>query len=179
MIKSFTSLFQFPFNKKHPVFAFYRLVYWKLIRLFKLKNVKYWLWNNRVILLQYNSFQSMWLMYHYYVDWEEFNLISKYIRPGDQVFDIGANMGLYTVWMSKFVSHGKIHSFEPDAGNFGRLQKHIVLNKLQKQVIANKKAASDVDGQLSFTKGLDIENHIVDPIEQNAVTILSQKLKAM
>jgi FkbM family methyltransferase len=175
-LNSLRTLYKLPYNKKFPVFALYRFVFWKLIRLFKLKDVKFRLWNNRSILLNYDSFQSMWIMYNYYVDWEEFNLISKYVQPGDEVFDIGANMGFYTIWMSKFISNGKIHSFEPDHGNFERLQKNIALNNLQTQVIPNKIAASDVDGELGFTKGLDGENHIVNTTNQNSVTIQSRKI---
>ena len=77
-MNSLKTLYQAPYNKKHPVSALVRFVYWKVIRLFKLKEVRYRVWNNRTILLDYNSFQSMWLMYNYIVDWEEFNLISKY-----------------------------------------------------------------------------------------------------
>ena len=118
----------------------------------------------------------MWLMYNYYVDWEEFLLISRYIRPDDEVFDIGANMGLYSVWMSKFISSGRIHSFEPDTANFKRLQKSIVLNNLQHLVIANNIALSDLDGQLGFTTGLDIENHIIDQPDSNTEMVESQRI---
>jgi FkbM family methyltransferase len=115
-------------------------------------------------------------MYHYHVDWEEFNLISKYVKPGDAVFDIGANMGLYTVWMSQFIGEGKIHAFEPDPANYERLEQSIFLNNLQTQVIANKKAVSEVDGELAFSKGLDIENHIVASTDQNVQFIQSQQI---
>ena len=175
-MNSLKTLYQAPYNKKHPVSAFVRFIYWKVIRLFKLKDVRYRVWNNRTILLDFNSFQSMWLMYNYIVDWEEFNLISKYIQPGDNVFDIGANRGLYTIWMSQFIGNGKIYSFEPDSDNFERLQKSIALNDLKEQVIPNKKAVSEIDGELSFTRDLDIENHIVDSTFTNSVTIQSQKI---
>ncbi|MEP7108242.1 MAG: FkbM family methyltransferase [Ferruginibacter sp.] len=174
-MNSLNTLYQSPYNKKFPVRAFFRFLYWKLIRFFKLKDVKIRIWNDRKILVNYDSFQSMWLMYNYYVDWEEFNLISKYVRPGDQVFDIGANMGFYTIWMSKFIGHGKIHSFEPDDSNFEKLGKNIALNHFQSSVIANKQAASDVDGEIRFTLGLDGENHIVEG-QHNGIAILSQKI---
>jgi FkbM family methyltransferase len=160
------------------VFALYRFGYWKMIRLLKLRGVKYHLWHDRAIFLNYDSFQSMWLMYNYYVDWEEFNLISKFLQANDQVFDIGANMGFYTIWMSRFISGGIIHSFEPDAGNYRRLQKNIDLNNLQTRVITNKKAAGDIDGEISFTTGLDGENHIVDSPASNTVTILSERIES-
>lgn len=170
------SLLQFyraPYNKKRPVFGLIRYCHWKLIRLFKLSNVRYKLWNDRKIMLNYDSFQSMWIMYNYIVDWEEFNLISRYIRPGDDVFDIGANMGFYTVWMSKFVGQGRIHSMEPDNTNFKRLTKNIQLNKAEDIVIAHNKAVSDVAGHIYFSTGLDGENHILDQGAKEAVVIES------
>ena len=173
-MNSLRSLFLAPYNKKYVLFALTRFIYWKLIRVLKLKDVKYKLWNDRKILLNYDSFHSMWIMYNYYVDWEEFNLISRFLKPGDQVFDIGANMGYYTIWMSKFIGDGKIHSFEPDPKNYERLQKNIALNNLS--VMANKKAASEIDGLLEFTSGLDGENHITDVGSKNTVVIQSTRI---
>lgn len=175
-MNSIHTLFESPYNKQRPVFALVRFVYWKLIRLFKRKDVKYQLWDNCLILLNYDSFQSMWIMYNYFVDWEEFNLIKKYLKQNDTVFDIGSNMGFYTIWMSKFLVQGKIHAFEPDPENFKRLQKNIALNNFQNLVEANQSAVSDVDGELWFTSGLDGENHIVDLNLQNTLSIKSQKL---
>jgi hypothetical protein len=39
----------------------------------------------------------MWVMYNWIVDWEEFKLIENYLENNDIVFDIGTNMGFYTV----------------------------------------------------------------------------------
>jgi FkbM family methyltransferase len=118
----------------------------------------------------------MWVMYNYYVDWEEFNLISRYVKSGDEVFDIGANMGYYTIWMSKFIGNGRIHSFEPDIKNFERLNKNIAINRLTNQVVSNKKAAGDMDGEIDFTTGLDGENHISNQTSENLVTIQSTQI---
>jgi len=176
MIHSLRVLLRAPFNQEKTFFAFRRFLFWKLIRILKLKNVKYRLWENRSIYINYDSFQSMWIMYNYWVDWEEFNLLKNYLRPSDIVFDKGSNMGFYTIWMSKFISKGKIHAFEPDLVNFERLQKNIELNNLQNQVVANRAAASDQDAVLRFTCGLDGENHITDSTLQNTVSIQSRKI---
>ncbi len=170
MITSLKILFSTPYNKKRPFFAFKRILIWKLIRLFKLSNIRFHLWENRFIYLNYDSFQSMWIMYNYIVDWEEFNLIAKLVKPGDVVADIGANMGFYSIWMSKFTSgDAAIHSFEPDEKNYRRLTKNIETNKLGKLIIANNEAAGAFEGEVYFTKGLDGENHIT--IGQTSSTV--------
>jgi len=119
----------------------------------------------------------MWIMYNYWVDWEEFNLITRYVQPGDVVFDIGTNMGSYTIWMSRIIGEkGRIHSFEPDKRNFAMLQTNIALNKAADRIAANNFAVSDVDGELRFTTNLDGENHIAGSGEGNVVVIPSKKL---
>jgi FkbM family methyltransferase len=103
----------------------------------------------------------MWVMYNWIVDWEEFQLIEHYLEKNDIVFDIGTNMGFYTVWMSRFIDqYGKIHSFEPDNQNYLRLQTNIALNQIEGIVKTNRCAVSDSDGWLKFTEGRDGENHI-------------------
>ncbi len=42
-------------------------------------------------------------------------ICSKLIRPGDTVLDIGANIGIVTLWMAKLVGpEGRVHAFEPN-----------------------------------------------------------------
>lgn len=47
---------------------------------------------------------------------EEQTVMRKFVRSGDTVFDIGANIGLHTVLLSKLVGpSGKLFVFEPNA----------------------------------------------------------------
>lgn len=162
MLVSLKNLLKAEYNKTNTLAAVQRFTYWKFIKALKLNNIRYRLWGDREIYLNHDSFQSMWIMYNYIVDWEEFHLIKNFTKPEDQVFDIGANMGFYTIWMSKFIGkNGHIHSFEPDEKNFNRLKKNILLNNLSCVVEANRKAVSNVNEIVNFTSDLDGENHIV------------------
>ena len=170
-MNSLTQLYKAPFNKQRPIFALWRFACWKIIRIFKLRNLSYSLWGNKKIILNYDSFQSMWIMYNYIVDWEEFNLIKRFLKEGDTAFDIGANMGFYTIWFSKFIKNGHIHSFEPDERNYERLCKNIEINRMTKLITAHKKAVSDVNDTILFSKGLDGENHILTGEGKNLETV--------
>jgi len=58
-------------------------------------------------------------------DKHEIALLNKYIKNGDVVLDIGANIGFYTKILSDLVgSTGKVYAFEPDKTNFSYLQKN-------------------------------------------------------
>lgn len=82
------------------------------------------------------------------------------LRVNDTVFDVGANIGIYSLWMSKFTPEGNIHSFEPDNDNYNALKKNIELNKLEPSVHINKIGISDSTGFLFLTQGADVKNHL-------------------
>jgi len=53
------------------------------------------------------------------------------VRPGSACFDVGANLGYYTLFFAKLVGpHGEVHGFEPCPDEFNRLQKNLSLNNL-------------------------------------------------
>jgi FkbM family methyltransferase len=52
------------------------------------------------------------------------------IRPGDVVFDIGANVGFYTLLASKLAAHGSVVAFEPLPRNLALLERHLRLNEV-------------------------------------------------
>ncbi|MGF1924652.1 MAG: FkbM family methyltransferase [Bacteroidia bacterium] len=125
----------------------------------KVKNYKKKVWDNKFLMINYDSLQSMWIMYNWIVDWEEFNLIKDSVKEDQICFDVGANMGFYSIWLSKFTNN-KIYSFEPNKKNYDRLIENISINK-GANIIANNCGLSDQSGSAKFTKSRDGENHIV------------------
>ena len=56
----------------------------------------------------------------------EIRLLKENLKEGDQVLDIGANIGYYARIISRLVGNsGHVHCFEPDPGNFKRLQESV------------------------------------------------------
>lgn len=49
--------------------------------------------------------------------------------PDDVLFDVGANVGMYTIYAAKMTGC-KVHAFEPEALNYAELNKNIYLNGL-------------------------------------------------
>src|SRR6266550_8273543 len=57
-----------------------------------------------------------------YTDRAERQLLREILSPGDVVVDVGANIGIWSEFLSRCVgSAGVIHSFEPSPENFKRL----------------------------------------------------------
>jgi FkbM family methyltransferase len=72
------------------------------------------------------------------------------VRPGNTVFDIGANAGFYTLLASYLVGEaGHVYAFEPLARNTHFLYEHLRLNRVGNvQVIES--AVSDSEGDTYF-----------------------------
>lgn len=66
------------------------------------------------------------------------------VRPGDCVWDVGANVGLYTAWLSDRVGPGGVvYAFEPAPACFQEL---VELGRANVQVL--NMALGDVEGQM-------------------------------
>jgi FkbM family methyltransferase len=174
MISSIKNLLSAPYNKSNRLFALLRFFEWKIIRLFKLTNYKKKVWGNKFIFLNYDSFQSMWIMYNWYVDWEEFNLIQQFIKQDDFCLDIGANMGFYSIWFSKFSNN--ILSFEPNSKNYQRLSDNINLNKKGENIKWQNIALGDQECEVNFTNDLDGQNHISLSTNTKVDTVICRRL---
>lgn len=67
---------------------------------------------------------------------EKQDLISKLIRPGSIVWDVGANAGFYTIAFSRLAGDGgRVYAFEPLAENVNNVLNHVRLNDLQNVVV--------------------------------------------
>jgi FkbM family methyltransferase len=82
--------------------------------------------------LYYERSQHLTFLFQPTIKYEETlqSKIKEYIRKGDIIFDIGANIGQYAMPFSELVGkHGKVYSFEPDFKNFAFLQFNTNINK--------------------------------------------------
>ena len=81
-------------------------------------------------------------------DRHEIALLNQYIKKGDVVLDIGANIGFYTKILSELVGEtGKVYAFEPDKTNFSHLKKNA--GNLTNVEFINK-AVSDKTGTITL-----------------------------
>lgn len=81
------------------------------------------------------------------------NFFVNYVTTGSVVFDLGANVGFYTLLASELVGpDGKVIAFEPVPSNLEFLKKHILINDIH-NVTVIESAVSDVNGFSSFDLG--------------------------
>lgn len=79
----------------------------------------------------------------------ETNMAIRLIQKGFTILDIGANIGWFSLTLSKIKPDINIFAFEPIPKTFGYLKKNILLNKTE-NVKALNFGLSDKNGELTF-----------------------------
>ncbi len=82
-------------------------------------------------------------------NYEFTTLFEHLIKQSNVFFDIGANIGYFSILGEKINSSVKIFSFEPSKGPLYYLKKNVKENSLKNITIIDK-AVSDIDGKLEF-----------------------------
>jgi FkbM family methyltransferase len=97
----------------------------------------------------------------------------RVVREGSVVFDIGANVGFYTLLASVLVgARGRVFAFEPVPRNLDYLKKHLQINGI-KNVSVIEVAVSDCDGVAQFDEGPNHSMGRLAPVGGLAVRTVS------
>jgi FkbM family methyltransferase len=77
--------------------------------------------------------------------------IETFMSEGDVLYDVGANIGAYSLVAAKFFDGKvKVYAFEPAFLNFAQLCKNLVLNRCQESVVPLQIALSDRTSMETF-----------------------------
>jgi FkbM family methyltransferase len=101
-------------------------------------------------------------------NWEMF-VWARRLHPGDLFVDIGANIGIYTIFALDLGA--EVIAVEPTK-NADRVREHLALNGYTAEVV--QKAVTDHPGKVRITDDLDSLNHLVSDgggIEVEATTL--------
>src|SRR5690242_8873726 len=83
-------------------------------------------------------------------EWDKQRLVQKLLRSGDSFFDVGANVGFYSLLASRLVgSAGRVVAFEPLPRNVQALKEHLRINRVR-NVTVWEAAVSEAEGWASF-----------------------------
>jgi FkbM family methyltransferase len=82
-------------------------------------------------------------------EWEMQKRMAKEVRPGTTFYDIGANVGFYSLLAANLIGSGKVYAMEPLTANVAYLRRHLELNWVR-NVEVMEMAISDVVGKLAF-----------------------------
>lgn len=102
---------------------------------------------------------------------------AEHVSPGDAVFDIGANVGFYTVLAARRAGpRGDVTAFEPVPRNIDHLRRHVDLNNLRNVKVVQAAVAESqgtrrfstfegpFEGHLDDQGGIEVETVSVDAV---------------
>jgi FkbM family methyltransferase len=82
---------------------------------------------------------------------ENLALFAAAVSPGSSVYDVGANVGIYTLLASQQTGPaGSVYAFEPNPRNLRYLHRHVALNQLNNCLVMAV-AVSDKEGTERFS----------------------------
>jgi FkbM family methyltransferase len=81
------------------------------------------------------------------------------IGDKDTVIDIGANMGVFSIYAAKRAKNGNVYSFEPFKEHYARLERDIKLNNLKNVHLFNEAVAKKVGKQSLFLSDVSSGMH--------------------
>ncbi|MEZ5028751.1 MAG: FkbM family methyltransferase [Ferruginibacter sp.] len=93
-------------------------------------------------------------------EFSDMGFLLHFLRKDDLFFDIGANVGSYTILAAGHVGARTV-AFEPVPSTFSSLIKNIELNKLKNIATALNIGLGKNKSLLHFTKNFDTVNHVV------------------
>lgn len=102
----------------------------------------------------------------------ETKLFLNNVHEGDIVFDIGANIGWYSLNVAKEKKDVSVFSFEPDIEVFQLLEKNVNYNKLNDKIKLNNLAVGEKEGILLFkSEEFDTLSHVTNKRTKNTTEV--------
>jgi FkbM family methyltransferase len=98
--------------------------------------------------------RSGWAVIHGGWEPDEQRVFQQLIRPGQVVYDLGANTGIHALLFSRLVGPaGRVFAFEPLAENIAEIERLKILNGVTNMVVLGQ-AVSDHSGVTQFLIGM-------------------------
>ncbi|MDB4927004.1 FkbM family methyltransferase [Mucilaginibacter sp.] len=169
--RTFGFIFSHPLGKKHRLKSLFRFIYWQLQ--VSLSPDKYFVKTFISPVKFYARKGLTGITGNIYTGLHEFNdmaFLLHLLRPDDTFFDIGANVGSYTLLASGICKATSI-TIEPIPVTFEILASNIALNHLKNMATLVNAGAGDTKGSLIFSRDNDTTNHVIAATEANKNTI--------
>ena len=99
-------------------------------------------------------YKSLYFFYKRISDRDKIRLIKKTVKPGMTVIDVGANIGFYSMLLSRLVGpSGKVIAYEPEDHNFSLLKR---ITRKKQNVTIRHAACGEKTGKLNLYVSADM-----------------------
>lgn len=160
LVKTIKFILQHPLNKGKKGSSLWRFASWQVgIRLLRYPILFSFAERSKMIIARSmtGATQNLYCGLHEFYDMA---FLLHALRSTDHFFDIGANIGSYTILASSEIG-AVTASFEPVPSTFEKLRDNVSLNRTQELVTLHNIGLGGAKKILNFTKDLDTINHVV------------------
>lgn len=113
---------------------------------------------------------NVWLL-------EDYKIKKFEINSDDVIIDIGAHIGIFTIYASQFCNNGKIYSFEPVRENYDLLLNNIKLNHSEQVKPFNLAVSNTNDDVVAIYINDDKAAHSIFPSSESSINVKSITLQ--
>jgi len=165
LLKILKFILNHPLGKRKKIKSLSRFFGWQILSRLKRANPVFNFVNNTKLYISKGQTVATGNFYVGLLEFSEMAFVAHFLDNKDIFFDIGTNIGTYTI-LASGVCNATTFSFEPIPETFQFLQKNIELNNLQNKVNALNIGLSDKKGFVRFTTNLDTKNHIASSYDK-------------
>jgi FkbM family methyltransferase len=163
-------IYNHPYNKDNKLGGLIRYIKWQINCKLNPYPVVYPFTENTKFLIWKGLTGATGNIYCGLMEYEDMSFLLHFLRPDDVFFDIGANVGAYTLLASGEVGARTI-SVEPVPSTFKFLSDNIIINKLEDKVELLNNGLGSNSGTIKFTKSFDTVNHVATENETDTIDV--------
>jgi FkbM family methyltransferase len=155
---------QHPLAGKHKLKAYANFLYWQLSQFLRphYKTVSFL--GDTKLIVKKGMTGATGNIYTGLHDFNDMGFLLHFLNDNDLFFDIGANVGSYSI-LASGVKKAVSISFEPVPSTFKHLQKNITINNLETKVSALNIGVGAEKSNLFFTSSFDTVNHVIQSVQ--------------
>jgi len=156
-----TFLLNHPIGTKKPFKALFRFFYWQFTyRFLKKEKLVFSVTEKSKMVLRPGLTGASGNYYCGLLEFNDMAFCLHFLRKEDTFFDVGANVGIYTILASGHVGC-QTFAFEPDKDTLLHLRENLKLNEIDKIVSIEEKAVGEKAGMIKFSVAKDTINHVI------------------
>jgi FkbM family methyltransferase len=170
MISILRQIYFHPLNEGRRFKAIVRFVWWQIVtRTFK--HPVLLPFTDKTQYLCWNGLTGLTGNYYYgLMEMEEMAFLLHYLEKDDTFYDIGANVGAYTILTGLHVGCQTI-SFEPHPKTFSYLERNIYLGVRTENITLLNIGLGSKAGRIKFTSDQDTDNHVALNDDVNVIDV--------
>jgi FkbM family methyltransferase len=170
LVKLINFINSHPLAKKNRFLAMKRLIIWQLSQRLIKRPILMPFIDNSVLLVQKSMYGATGNIYTGLHEFEEMSFLLHFLQEEDCFFDIGANVGSYTILSSKVIG-ATTYSFEPSPDTYLHLSNNVYLNHAQDHTHLMNCGIGAEQGELFFTTKNDTTNHVLNEEKEGSIKV--------